>query len=204
MGLLTWVEACYFNNYWTLVIFLSENFIDSNEDINKLLAPHENDNVEDDVLSTGNAHTDNLLKEITSEEHSYKSAELFSVNPSELENEFQERNTLNEDVISGEKTEDVQAMFEKDAVNQVEVDDQFGDEAFKPASEGNNFEAVRIGKCFYPLLSNISIDILHTFLFTFSELLTRTCLTTKSLFSWWSFPLCLLPSWFKAAIVRRN
>ena len=96
------------------------------------------------MLSTGNAHTDNLLKEITSEEHSYKSAELFSVNPSELENEFQERNTLNEDVISGEKTEDVQALFEKDAVNQVEVDDQFEDEAFKPASEGNNFEAVRI------------------------------------------------------------
>ena len=165
-------------------MFLSENFIDSNEDINKLLAPHENENIEDDVLSTGNGHTDNLLKEITSEEHSYKSAELFSVNPSELENEFQERNTLSEDVISGEKTEDVQALFEKDAVNQVEVDDQFGDEAFKPASEGNNFEAVRIWKCFYPLLSNISIDILHTFLFTFSELPTRkTFSTTKSLFS---------------------
>lgn len=112
-----------------------ENFLDSNEDINNLLAPHENDNIEDDVLSTGNARTDNLLKEITGEGRSYKSAELFSVNPSELENEFQEGKTPNEDLSSGEKAEDVIAIFEKDAENQPEIDDQFGDEAFKPASE---------------------------------------------------------------------
>ena len=90
------------------------------------------------MLSTGNARTDNLLKEITGEGRSYKSAELFSVNPSELENEFQEGKTLNEDLSSGEKAEDVIAIFEKDAENQPEIDDQFGDEAFKPASEGKN------------------------------------------------------------------
>ena len=159
------------------------------------------------MLSTGNAHTDNLLKEITSEEHSYKSAELFSVNPSELENEFQERNTLNEDVISGEKTEDVQALFEKDAVNQVEVDDQFGDEAFKPASEGNNFEAVRIWKCFYPLLSNISIDILHTFLYTFSELLTRRtycCILTAFIVIFQHQPCGSLTIWSSVATTVRT
>lgn len=90
-----------------------ENFLDSNEDINNLLAPHENDNIEDDVLSTGNARTDNLLKEITGEGRSYKSAELFSVNPSELENEFQEGKTPNEDLSSGEKAEDVIAILKK-------------------------------------------------------------------------------------------
>lgn len=113
--------------------------MDSNEDIDKLLASHENDNLEDDddVLSTGNTRTDNLLKEITSEEHCYKSAELFSVNPSELENEFQENDTL-EDLVSSEKTAEVEDLFEQDAENQQEDDDQFGDDAFKPASEGNN------------------------------------------------------------------
>lgn len=109
--------------------------MDSNEDIDKLLAPHENDSLEDDVLSTGNTRTDNLLKEITSDERSYKSAELFSVNPSDLENEFQEGQTL-EDLVSSEKTVAVQDLFARDAENQQEEDDQFGDDGFKPASEG--------------------------------------------------------------------
>lgn len=119
-----------------MTVSFLDNLMDSNEDIEKLLAPHENDNIEDDVLSTGNARTDNLLREITSEEHSYKSAELFSVNPSELENEFQEDKPL-EDLIGGEKTEEVEDLFEKNAEDQLEMDDQFGDEMFKPASEGN-------------------------------------------------------------------
>lgn len=119
--------------------------MDSNEDIDKLLAPHENDTLdEDDVLSTGNARTDNLLKEITSDERSYKSAELFSVNPSDLENEFQEGKAL-EDIVSCEKTDEVQDLFERDAENQQEEDDQFGNDAFKPASEGNKlFRVVKI------------------------------------------------------------
>ncbi|XP_078357818.1 uncharacterized protein LOC144642671 isoform X1 [Oculina patagonica] len=112
-----------------------DNLMDSNEDIDKLLAPHENDNLEeDDVLSTGNERTDNLLKEITSDERSYKSAELFSVNPSDLENEFQDGNAL-EELVGSEKSEEVQDLFEKDAEIQQEEDDQFGDDAFKPASE---------------------------------------------------------------------
>lgn len=117
-------------------ICFADNLMDSNEDINKLLAPHETDNLDDDVLSTGNTRTDNLLKEITSDERSYKSAELFSVNPVDLENEFQEDQPL-EDLVSSEKTEEVQDMFAKDAENQQEDDDQFGDDEFKPASEGN-------------------------------------------------------------------
>lgn len=111
-----------------------DNLMDSNEDIDKLLAPHENDNLEDDVLLMGNTRTDNLLKEITSDERSYKSAGLFSVNPSDLENEFQEDQAL-EDLVSSEKTADIQDLFAKDAENQQEDDNQFGDDAFKPASE---------------------------------------------------------------------
>lgn len=117
-------------------VCFADNLMDSNEDIDKLLAPHENDNLEGDVLSTGNERTDNLLKEITSDERSYKSAELFSVNPSDLENEFQDGKAL-EDLVGSEKTEEVQDLFEKDAENQQEEDNQFGDDAFKPASEGN-------------------------------------------------------------------
>lgn len=74
------------------------------------------------------------MKEITSDERSYKSAGLFSVNPSDLENEFQEDQAL-EDLVSSEKTVDIQDLFAKDAENQQEDDDQFGDDAFKPASE---------------------------------------------------------------------
>ena len=119
-----------------LNVCFADNLMDSNEDIDKLLAPHENDNLDDDVLSTGNTRTDNLLKEITSDERSYKSAELFSVNPLDLENEFQEDRAL-EDLVNSEKTAEVQDMFAKDAEYQQEEDDQFGDDAFKPASEGN-------------------------------------------------------------------
>ena len=95
----------------------------------------ENAVLTDDVLHTGNERTDNLLKEITREEHPYKSAELFKVNPADLENEFQDHRTL-EDLSSSEKTAEVEDMFKQDAENQKEEDDQFGDDAFKPASEG--------------------------------------------------------------------
>ena len=41
-----------------------------------------------------------------------------------------------------------------------------------------------------PLHPNISIHNLHTVLYTFPKVLTRRiCLTIKSFFSWWSFPL---------------
>ena len=41
-----------------------------------------------------------------------------------------------------------------------------------------------------PLHPNISLQVLHTFLHTFPNVLTRRiCLTIKSLFDWWSFPL---------------
>ena len=41
--------------------------------------------------------------------------------------------------------------------------------------------------CFTP---NICMHILHTVLYTFHKVLTRRiCLTIKSFFSWWSFPL---------------
>ncbi len=121
-----------------LYVCFADNLMDSNEDIDKLLAPHENDSLEDDVLSTGNTRTDNLLKEITSDERSYKSAELFSVNPVDLENEFQEGQAL-EDLTSSEKTAAVQDFFVRDAENQQEDDDQFGDDGFKPASEGSYY-----------------------------------------------------------------
>ena len=121
----------------------TDNLMDSNEDIDKLLVHDElteNSVLQDDVLSTGNERTDNLLKEITSEEHPYKSAELFTVNPAELENEFQDNKTL-DDLESSEKTAEVQDMFERDAEYQHdEEEDQFGDEAFKPASEGMKLE----------------------------------------------------------------
>ena len=115
-----------------------DNLMDSNEDIDKLLVHDElaeNTALQDDVLHTGNERTDNLLKEITSEEHSYKSAQLFTVNPADLENEFQDQKTL-EDLPRSEKTDEVQDMFGQDAGNQQEEEDQFGDDAFKPASEG--------------------------------------------------------------------
>ena len=119
-------------------VLLSDNLTDSNEDIDKLLVHDEateNAVLTDDVLHTGNERTDNLLKEITREEHPYKSAELFKVNPADLENEFQDHRTL-EDLGSSEKTGEVEDMFKQDAENQKEEDDQFGDDAFKPASEG--------------------------------------------------------------------
>ncbi|KAM7431597.1 Transforming acidic coiled-coil-containing protein 2 [Porites harrisoni] len=114
-----------------------DNLTDSNEDIDKLLVHDEateNAVLTDDVLHTGNERTDNLLKEITREEHPYKSAELFKVNPADLQNEFQDHRTL-EDLSSSEKTAEVEDMFKQDAENQKEEDDQFGDDAFKPASE---------------------------------------------------------------------
>ena len=121
-----------------MLCLLSDNLIDSNEDIDKLLVHDEateNSVLTDDVLHTGNERTDNLLKEITSVEHSYKSAGLFKVNPADLENEFQDHKTL-DDLTSSEKTAEVQDMFERDAEEQQEEDDQFGDDAFRPASEG--------------------------------------------------------------------
>ena len=54
---------------------------------------------------------------------------------------------------------------------------------------------------------NISKDILHTVLYTFSMLLTRRiCLTTKSFFRLWSFYLFSWPKIFYSGgdIVRRN
>lgn len=114
-----------------------DNLTDSNEDISKLLVHDEETEasvLQNDVLSTGNERTDNLLREITSEEHPYKTAELFAVNPIDLENEFQDHDA-GEDMFLGEKTAEVQDMFERDAELQCEEDDQFGDDAFKPASE---------------------------------------------------------------------
>ena len=49
-----------------------------------------------------------------------------------------------------------------------------------------------------PLHPNISIDSLHTVLYTFpKELTRRLSLTIKSFFSWWSFPVF---SWPKFSI----
>ena len=130
------IYGCFCVFYKT--VLLSDNLTDSNEDIDKLLVHDEateNAVLTDDVLHTGNERTDNLLKEITREERPYKSAELFKVNPADLENEFQDHRTL-EDLRSSEKTAEVEDMFKQDAENQKEEDDQFGDDAFKPASEG--------------------------------------------------------------------
>ena len=47
---------------------------------------------------------------------------------------------------------------------------------------------------FYPFHPNISMHFLHTVLHTFPKMLTRrTCLTVKSSFWWWSFPLFMWP-----------
>ena len=117
----------------------TDNLMDSNEDIDKLLVHNEvteTSILESDVLSTGNERADNLLKEITSKDHPYKSAGLFAVNPTDLEKEFQEDN-VGDDMFSGEKSAEVQDMFERNAGNQLEEDDQFGDNEFKPATEGD-------------------------------------------------------------------
>ena len=53
----------------------------------------------------------------------------------------------------------------------------------------------------------ISMHILYTVLYTFPKVLARRiCLTIKSFFSWWSFPLFPWPFhvWFRRDIVRRN
>ena len=113
--------------------------MDSNEDIDKLLVHDEvteTSALQNDVLSTGNERADNLLKEITSEDHPYKSAGLFAVNPTDLEKEFQEDN-IGDEVFSGEKSAEVEDMFERNAGNQLEENDQFGDNEFKPATEGD-------------------------------------------------------------------
>lgn len=117
----------------------TDNLMDSNEDIDKLLVHNEvteTSILENDVLSTGNERADNLLKEITSKDHPYKSAGLFAVSPTDLEKEFQEDN-VGDDMFSGEKSAEVQDMFERNAGNQLEEDDQFGDNEFKPATEGD-------------------------------------------------------------------
>ena len=117
----------------------TDNLMDSNEDIDKLLVHNEvteTSILENDVLSTGNERADNLLKEITSKDHPYKSAGLFAVNPTDLEKEFQE-DSVGDDMFSGEKSAEVQDMFERNAGNQLEEDDQFGDNEFKPATEGD-------------------------------------------------------------------
>ena len=55
---------------------------------------------------------------------------------------------------------------------------------------------------FNPLHPNISIHILHTVICIFTDVLTRRiCLTIKSFFSWWSFPLfswhwCVIQLWY--------
>ena len=144
---------------------LSDNLIDSNEDIDKLLLHDEATEtavLTDDVLHTGNERTDNLLKEITSVEHSYKSAELFKVNPADLENEFQDHKTL-DDLASSEKTAEVQDMFEQNAEDQWEEEDQFGDDAFKPASEGiNNIAVLVMGIA----AVHVRVKLLHCMHFT--------------------------------------
>jgi len=114
-----------------------DNLMDSNEDIDKLLVHDEvteTSVLQNDVLSTGNERADNLLKEITSEDHPYKSAGLFAVDPTDLEKEFQEDN-IGDEVFSGEKSAEVEDMFERNAGNQLEENDQFGDNEFKPATE---------------------------------------------------------------------
>lgn len=121
------------------IILPTDNLMDSNEDIDKLLVHDEvteTSALQNDVLSTGNERADNLLKEITSEDHPYKSAGLFAVNPTDLEKEFQEDN-IGDEVFSGEKSAEVEDMFERNAGNQLEENDQFGDNEFKPATEGD-------------------------------------------------------------------
>ena len=47
---------------------------------------------------------------------------------------------------------------------------------------------------FHPLHPNASLHMLHTLLQTFPRvLIKRICLTIKSFFSWWSFPLIWWP-----------
>ena len=47
---------------------------------------------------------------------------------------------------------------------------------------------------FHPLHPNASLHMLHTLLQTFPKvLIKRICLTIKSFFSWWSFPLIWWP-----------
>ena len=57
-------------------------------------------------------------------------------------------------------------------------------------------------QCVNPLHPSISMHILHTVLFTFPKALSRRiCLTIKSFFSWWSYPLfsrlsCTIQGWY--------
>ena len=128
--------------------------IGSNEDLDKLLTPHDDlPENEEGELYTGNNTADNLLREITDEKHSYKSAGLFVVNPSDLENEFQDNNISSESPFSG-VTQEVEDTFEKLAEGQREENDQFRDEDFRPASEGEKV-AFALNKNF---LSHDNID----------------------------------------------
>ena len=80
------------------------------------------------------------------------------------------------------------------------MEDQEPKPLWKP---NNNFlVVVTVIKKFNPLHPNISIQILHTVLCTFTKVLTgRICLTIKSFFSCWSFPLfswhwCVIQWWY--------
>ena len=125
--------------------------MDSNEDIDKLLAPHDNlpENEDQDfgVPPAENNRSDNLLKEITSEKHSYKSAELFKVNPSDLENEFTgSADDGVSDLASSSKTQEVEDTFQSLAESQGEEEDQFRDEDFRSADQGEKLVGVTM-KC---------------------------------------------------------
>ena len=71
----------------------------------------------------------------------------------------------------------------------------------------NMLQALWMEVCSNSFHPNISIHIFHTVLCTFTEVLTRRiCLTIRSFFNWWSFPLFShhLNVWFSVDIVRRN
>ena len=61
-----------------------------------------------------------------------------------------------------------------------------------------------------PLHPNIGINILHTVLYIFPEcLIRRICLTIKSFFSWWLFPLfswpwCVIQGWYREEKLDAN
>ena len=70
----------------------------------------------------------------------------------------------------------------------------------------HDFQLSSLSKSLNPLHLHISMHILHTVLYTFPKVRTRRiCLTIKSFFGCWSFPLFLRP-WclIQGNIVRRN
>ena len=66
----------------------------------------------------------------------------------------------------------------------------------------NEMKRINVIRLVNPLQPNITIHILHTVLCTLTKVLTgRICLTIKSFFSWWSFPLlsghsCVFQWWY--------